>query len=163
MLNGTNRTKTIYHIIFFSTSYLIPLVLISGLYLRMCIRLWQTVVGGNMSAESQRGRKRVTRLVVVVVFAFASLWFPIQVIAIYDKLFSNSSGIFLDNGAFRSRFSNIVLTFSDDSTVEEHRFVPHSYDVRRTFTSHIARDCIHEFLHQSGLIRFPFREFPKGI
>lgn len=68
-----------FHIAFFSSSYLIPLVLISGLYLRMLSRLWRTVVGGNMSAESHRGRKRVTRLVVVVVAAFASLWFPIQV------------------------------------------------------------------------------------
>lgn len=45
----------------------------------MLSRLWRTVVNGQMSAESHRGRKRVTRLVVVVVFAFASLWCPIQV------------------------------------------------------------------------------------
>lgn len=75
----TEYSWSTFHIAFFSSSYLIPLVLISGLYLRMLSRLWRTVVGGNMSAESHRGRKRVTRLVVVVVAAFASLWFPIQV------------------------------------------------------------------------------------
>lgn len=36
-------------------------------------------MGGRISAESQRGRKRVTRMVVIVVAAFASLWLPIQV------------------------------------------------------------------------------------
>uniref|UniRef100_T1GMM0 G-protein coupled receptors family 1 profile domain-containing protein n=1 Tax=Megaselia scalaris TaxID=36166 RepID=T1GMM0_MEGSC len=45
------------------------------------MRLWQVSNGGvRMSAESRSGRKRVTRLVVVVVVAFASLWFPIQTI-----------------------------------------------------------------------------------
>lgn len=64
---------------FFCSSYLVPLCLISGLYIRMLTRLWRTVVGGHMSAESHRGRKRVTRLVVIVVAAFAVCWFPIQV------------------------------------------------------------------------------------
>ncbi|GAB0099001.1 G protein-coupled receptor, rhodopsin-like [Sergentomyia squamirostris] len=67
-----------FQIAFFSSSYVVPLVLISGLYLRMLLRLWRHGVGGRISAESQRGRKRVTRMVVIVVAAFASLWFPIQ-------------------------------------------------------------------------------------
>lgn len=67
-----------FHIIFFSSSYLIPLTLISGLYAFM-LRLWRTVVLHNRANESQRGRKRVTRLVFVVVAAFALLWLPIQV------------------------------------------------------------------------------------
>lgn len=74
-----DNQKATFHIAFFISSYLLPLILISGLYVRMISRLWRTVVGGNMSAESHRGRKRVTRLVVVVVAAFAFLWFPIQV------------------------------------------------------------------------------------
>lgn len=74
-----NYALKVYHLAFFSSSYVIPLILISGLYLRMLSRLWRTVVGGNVSMESYRGRKRVTRLVVIVVAAFASLWFPIQV------------------------------------------------------------------------------------
>lgn len=70
-----------YTLIFFSSSYVLPLILISGLYLRMCMRLWHTgVLANNRSPDSHRGRKRVTRLVVVVVAAFASLWFPIQVL-----------------------------------------------------------------------------------
>lgn len=69
----------IFHIALFCFSYLLPLCLICGLYIRMLTRLWRNVVGGNKSADSHRGRKRATKLVVIVVFAFAGCWFPIQV------------------------------------------------------------------------------------
>lgn len=73
-------SKSTYQICFVLSSYVIPLVVISGLYIALIMRLWQSSSGGvRMSAESRSGRKRVTRLVVVVVVAFASLWFPIQV------------------------------------------------------------------------------------
>ncbi|XP_031618278.1 allatostatin-A receptor-like [Contarinia nasturtii] len=75
-----------FHIIFFSSSYLIPLTLISGLYAFM-LRLWRTVVPHNRTNGTRgRGRKRVTRLVFVVVAAFALLWFPIQVILLLKSL-----------------------------------------------------------------------------
>lgn len=67
-------------ITFFATSYVIPLALICGLYLCMLMRLWRGVApGGHCSAESRRGKKRVTRMVVVVVAIFAICWCPIQV------------------------------------------------------------------------------------
>uniref|UniRef100_A0A182X2U5 G-protein coupled receptors family 1 profile domain-containing protein n=1 Tax=Anopheles quadriannulatus TaxID=34691 RepID=A0A182X2U5_ANOQN len=66
-----------FHIAFFLSSYVVPLILISVLYMWMLSRLWRSSVGGR-SAESKKGKKRVTRLVVIVVAAFASLWFPIQ-------------------------------------------------------------------------------------
>ncbi|XP_067630503.1 allatostatin-A receptor isoform X2 [Eurosta solidaginis] len=69
-----------YQIIFFACSYLLPLMAISGLYVCMIMRLWHQGNGVQMSVKSQRGRKRVTRLVVIVVVAFASLWLPIQAI-----------------------------------------------------------------------------------
>lgn len=74
-LKTDESTATVYQLVFFSSSYVLPLILISGLYLRMCIRLWRTVASG--ARRSHRGR--VTRLVVVVVLAFASFWLPIQV------------------------------------------------------------------------------------
>uniref|UniRef100_A0A182UT32 G-protein coupled receptors family 1 profile domain-containing protein n=1 Tax=Anopheles merus TaxID=30066 RepID=A0A182UT32_ANOME len=66
-----------FHIAFFLSSYVVPLILISVLYMWMLSRLWRSSVGGR-SAKSKKGKKRVTRLVVIVVAAFASLWFPIQ-------------------------------------------------------------------------------------
>ncbi|XP_053947129.1 allatostatin-A receptor [Anastrepha ludens] len=79
-------TQTSYQIIFFAFSYLLPLMAISGLYVRMIMRLWHQGSGVQMSVKSQRGRKRVTRLVVVVVVAFASLWLPVQLILLLKAL-----------------------------------------------------------------------------
>jgi len=45
----------------------------------MLIRLWHSVPGSKVSAESRRGKKRVTRMVVFVVLAFAVCWLPIHV------------------------------------------------------------------------------------
>lgn len=72
-------SPSVYQMSFFTSSYLVPLIVISALYLRMIASLWQENQGIRLSQESHRGRKRVTRLVVVVVIAFAALWFPIQV------------------------------------------------------------------------------------
>lgn len=69
---------------FFMISYLVPLLLIGGLYLCMLIRLWQAP---RISADGLRGRKRVTRLVAVVVGVFAFSWAPIQV-CLFIYLFS---------------------------------------------------------------------------
>uniref|UniRef100_A0A6E8V4B2 G_PROTEIN_RECEP_F1_2 domain-containing protein n=1 Tax=Anopheles coluzzii TaxID=1518534 RepID=A0A6E8V4B2_ANOCL len=74
-----------FHIAFFLSSYVVPLILISVLYMWMLSRLWRSSVGGR-SAESKKGKKRVTRLAVIVVAAFASLWFPIQVILVLKSV-----------------------------------------------------------------------------
>lgn len=67
-----------YHSFFFISSYLIPLIFISILYCFMLLRLWRSNL--SQSAESKRGKKRITRLVLIIVAAFAALWFPIQII-----------------------------------------------------------------------------------
>ncbi|XP_025158143.1 allatostatin-A receptor isoform X3 [Harpegnathos saltator] len=64
---------------FFLTSYVLPLKLICIFYVCMLIKLWR---GARISAESRRGRRRVTRLVLVVVGVFAVCWCPIQVILV---------------------------------------------------------------------------------
>ncbi|KDR11665.1 Galanin receptor type 2 [Zootermopsis nevadensis] len=72
--------KLLFQSIFFATSYATPLALICGLYLWLLVRLWRGAApGGHVSAESRRGKRRVTRMVVVVVAIFAVCWFPIQV------------------------------------------------------------------------------------
>lgn len=68
---------------FFLMSYLLPLMLICFFYICMLVRLWR---GPRVSAESRRGRRRVTRLVLVVVGVFAFCWCPIQVILVTKSL-----------------------------------------------------------------------------
>ncbi|EZA62646.1 allatostatin-A receptor isoform X2 [Ooceraea biroi] len=68
---------------FFVTSYVLPLTLICMFYMCMLNRLWR---GSRASAESRRGKKRVTRLILVVVGVFAACWFPIQVILVIKSV-----------------------------------------------------------------------------
>jgi 7 transmembrane receptor (rhodopsin family) len=76
-----------FQIAFFATSYVIPLLLICGLYLCMLMRLWRGVApGGRVSAESRRGKKRVTRMVIIVVVIFAVCWCPIQLVLVLKSL-----------------------------------------------------------------------------
>ncbi|XP_015184643.1 PREDICTED: allatostatin-A receptor isoform X2 [Polistes dominula] len=72
-----------FQVSFFLTSYLLPLTLICVFYVCMLVRLWR---GARVSAESRRGRRRVTRLVLVVVGVFAICWCPIQVILVTKSL-----------------------------------------------------------------------------
>jgi hypothetical protein len=71
-----DANRPLFQVTFFLASYVVPLTLICGLYVCMLLRLWK---GVRVSAESRRGRKRVTRLVLVVVGVFAICWCPIQV------------------------------------------------------------------------------------
>lgn len=82
--NNSHLTWSTFHISMFASSYLIPLFLISGLYLFMLLRLWR----GNLtqSRESRRGKRRVTRLVIIVIACFATLWLPIQTILLLKSL-----------------------------------------------------------------------------
>ncbi|CRK97813.1 CLUMA_CG011189, isoform A [Clunio marinus] len=73
-----------FHISLFTSSYLLPLLLISVLYLFMLMRLWKSNL--TQSKESRRGKRRVTRLVIVVVACFALLWLPIQTILLLKSL-----------------------------------------------------------------------------
>ncbi|XP_076621303.1 allatostatin A receptor 1 [Colletes latitarsis] len=72
-----------FQISFFLMSYLLPLMLICFFYICMLVRLWRAA---RVSAESRRGRRRVTRLVLVVVGVFAFCWCPIQVILVTKSL-----------------------------------------------------------------------------
>jgi hypothetical protein len=53
----------------------------------MLMRLWRGVApGGRVSAESRRGKKRVTRMVCIVVVIFAVCWCPIQLVLVLKSL-----------------------------------------------------------------------------
>ncbi|XP_037938682.1 allatostatin-A receptor [Teleopsis dalmanni] len=80
-----------FQVSFFLSSYVAPLTLICFLYMGMLARLWKTAPGCKPSAESRKGKRRVTRMVVVVVLAFAICWLPIHVILVLKALGMYSS------------------------------------------------------------------------
>ncbi|XP_033239500.1 allatostatin-A receptor [Drosophila pseudoobscura] len=75
-----------FQVSFFLSSYVAPLTLICFLYMGMLARLWKSAPGCKPSAESRKGKRRVTRMVVVVVLAFAICWLPIHVILVLKAL-----------------------------------------------------------------------------
>ncbi|QQP52788.1 Allatostatin receptor, partial [Caligus rogercresseyi] len=84
-----------FHISFFVVGFAIPLALISILYLLLLKRLWNPAIGHtNLSKESLRSKKRVTKLVLIVIIVFAVCWAPIQLVLILKAL-----DMFVTNGA----------------------------------------------------------------
>ncbi|XP_039958701.1 allatostatin-A receptor-like [Bactrocera tryoni] len=75
-----------FQVSFAASSYVTPLTLIFFLYMCMLARLWKSAPGCKPSAESRKGKRRVTRMVVVVVCAFAICWLPIHVILVLKAL-----------------------------------------------------------------------------
>ncbi|XP_053949839.1 allatostatin-A receptor-like [Anastrepha ludens] len=75
-----------FQVSFCASSYVTPLTLIFFLYMCMLARLWKSAPGCKPSAESRKGKRRVTRMVVVVVLAFAICWLPIHVILVLKAL-----------------------------------------------------------------------------
>lgn len=140
-----------YQVTFFISSYLLPLIVISGLYVLMIMRLWRQGSGVRMSKESQRGRKRVTRLVVVVVVAFASLWLPIQV--------SSSTGLahrILD-------YIYVSQSFAADITFENTGSLYCRFFIYHHSSDRISYHGLHQFLHQSAALCVSLGEFSQGF
>ncbi|CAG9804066.1 unnamed protein product [Chironomus riparius] len=81
----TQYNHSVFQISFFLSSYVVPLTLISVLYVCMLASLWKGT-GTRISAESRRGKKRVTRMIVAVVLAFAICWLPIHIILVLKSL-----------------------------------------------------------------------------
>lgn len=78
-LEGEFCKRPAFSLSFLASAYAVPLALICGLYIRLLARLWRAAPGGRLSAEGRRGKRRVTRMVLVVVAAFAFCWLPIHV------------------------------------------------------------------------------------
>ncbi|TRY68475.1 hypothetical protein TCAL_12840 [Tigriopus californicus] len=74
-----------FHVAFFISGYAIPLTLIILMYLKMLSRLWHPV-GHQISQDSLRNKRRVTKLVLVVIVVFAVCWAPIQFVLLMKAL-----------------------------------------------------------------------------
>src|SRR6218665_1433055 len=74
----------VYYACFFAFAYVVPLAMVSVLYGLMVKRLLYgaTPGSGKAAGESMRGKRRVTRLVIVVVVIFALCWLPLQLVLV---------------------------------------------------------------------------------
>lgn len=101
-------SEQLYQTLFFTTSLAIPLLAIMWLYMNMLLRLWRGSAAAHGTgpardrssahgARGQENKKRVTRMVVVVIIAFAICWTPLQVVLLLRKFnlydISDSGGL----------------------------------------------------------------------
>ncbi|CAG0879083.1 unnamed protein product [Cyprideis torosa] len=84
-ISGGVHSLLTFQIVFFVSSYLIPLGLIVTLYMHMLFRLWGTGPQGHPETHI-RDKRRATRLVIVVVVIFAVCWLPIQLFLLLKTL-----------------------------------------------------------------------------
>ncbi|EDS43266.1 allatostatin receptor [Culex quinquefasciatus] len=156
---------------FFLSSYVVPLTLISMLYIGMLARLWKSgAPGGRVSAESRRGKKRVTRMVVVVVLAFAICWCPIQVILVlksFEVYEVTHSSIITQIVAHVLAYTNscinpVLYAFLSDNfrkAFRKHRCPP---AVATPLLTRTSRSYIHEPWKMSGCYLSSLRNFSKA-
>ena len=84
-----NYTKTyyvakIFNILLFVVLYVIPLAIISGLYILIGRRLWVRKIPGNATDSNreaqEKSKRKVIKLLSVIVIVFALFWIPTHVI-----------------------------------------------------------------------------------
>jgi leucokinin receptor len=71
--------------------YFIPLILISGAYIRMAITLWSTQTPGAAHMERDRtvmaNKKKVIKMLMLVVALFTLAWLPFQFYEVIIQIF----------------------------------------------------------------------------
>ncbi|XP_067639584.1 allatostatin-A receptor-like [Eurosta solidaginis] len=101
-----------FQVSFFLSSYIVPLTLICFLYVGMLARLWRSAPGCKPSAESRKGKRRVTRMVVIVVLAFAICWLPIHIILVlkaWDKYPATPISVMIQIGSHVLAYTNSCI------------------------------------------------------
>ncbi|KAL7058896.1 hypothetical protein AAHC03_013381 [Spirometra sp. Aus1] len=87
---------------FFVLGYAFPLVVICFFYsILLCKLLCGRASKMSKSAEANRGKRRATRVVIVVVLVFAFCWLPIQVVFMLQNFFD-------DTNSFAFRMAHVV-------------------------------------------------------
>lgn len=110
-------------------------------------------VFARIPSSHRRGKKRVTRMVTIVVLAFAICWLPIQVrkckCCICCRMLLNI-------------YARVCVSFAADTGGQVFRQV-RQHTAERHRTDHFAHVGVHELVHQSGAVRLSFGQLPEGV
>ena len=86
----------LFHLLFLVFGYILPLSLICVLYGLMLKRLlFRVIPGASKGSGNNRSMKRTTKMIIIVVAAFALCWLPIHVVFMLQRFGTNSSYIAL--------------------------------------------------------------------
>ncbi|KAM3185535.1 hypothetical protein ACTXT7_006141 [Hymenolepis weldensis] len=91
-ININQENSKFFYTIFFVLGYAFPLALICLFY---SVLLKELLCGRvskmSKSVEAHKGKRKATKLVIIVISVFAACWLPIQVIFMYQSFYSDSS------------------------------------------------------------------------
>ncbi|VDN96177.1 unnamed protein product [Rodentolepis nana] len=93
-VNINQENSKLFYTIFFVLGYAFPLALICLFY---SVLLKELLCGRvskmSKSVEAHKGKRKATKLVIIVISVFAACWLPIQVIFMYQSFYSDSPTI----------------------------------------------------------------------
>jgi len=96
----TNTTESVRTVTFFKwyknslclLQYFIPLVIISGAYIRMAVALWSSRTPGAAQLDRDRqmmnNKKKVIKMLMMVVALFTLAWLPLQLYDVLNQIFT---------------------------------------------------------------------------
>ncbi|XP_063873601.1 LOW QUALITY PROTEIN: tachykinin-like peptides receptor 86C [Scylla paramamosain] len=85
-LTSSSRQEHIYNVVFFITTYLLPMLVMLWSYFRIGHELWGSQSIGELTerqATSIRSKRRVVKMFLVIVAVFAVCWLPQQAFFLY--------------------------------------------------------------------------------
>ncbi|XP_045134389.1 tachykinin-like peptides receptor 86C isoform X2 [Portunus trituberculatus] len=85
-LTSSSRQEHIYNVVFFITTYLMPMLVMLWSYFRIGHELWGSQSIGELTerqATSIRSKRRVVKMFLVIVAVFAVCWLPQQAFFLY--------------------------------------------------------------------------------
>ncbi|XP_072036337.1 galanin receptor type 1-like [Amphiura filiformis] len=122
------RQRPRYHVFLFISGYAVPLIAISGAYLRILCVLWRKMeltegAGQSSAARAAKSKMKTLRLVIVVVLAFGICWLPHHIINLWMGFgkfeFTMGTMIFkifaLCLASFNSCLNPILYTISSEN------------------------------------------------
>ncbi|XP_025421069.1 RYamide receptor-like [Sipha flava] len=118
------RTMLFYRVTLLFVQYLVPVVIITVVYMRMALRLWGSHAPGNAQdsrdANLMRNKKKVIKMLVIVVGLFVLCWLPLQTYNVLQDIFPSIN---------QFRYINIVFFCCDWLAMSNSCYNPFIYGI----------------------------------
>ncbi|VVC32448.1 Neuropeptide Y receptor family,GPCR, rhodopsin-like, 7TM,G protein-coupled receptor, rhodopsin-like [Cinara cedri] len=119
-----DHTMLSYRVTLLFVQYLVPVVIITVVYMRMALRLWGSHAPGNAQdsrdANLMRNKKKVIKMLVIVVGLFVLCWLPLQTYNVLQDIFPSIN---------QFRYINIVFFCCDWLAMSNSCYNPFIYGI----------------------------------
>ncbi|XP_050423991.1 RYamide receptor [Adelges cooleyi] len=118
------RTMFMYRVTLLFVQYVVPVIIITVVYVRMALRLWGSHAPGNAQdsrdANLMRNKKKVIKMLVIVVGLFVLCWLPLQTYNVLQDIFPSIN---------QFRYINIVFFCCDWLAMSNSCYNPFIYGI----------------------------------